>query len=144
MEVSPEELFPDCFSSFLNKDEVNSIRYLCNYTFLDVLDVTKNNKFPGQLVVSLDRNDLECFRGLIPFHVPYNKTEIIPWLDATTVDIPPVDFHIQSLPDNINNSVIVKNECLNLSDIEFGPEDTENFVFFSKMAILPCNIDFDI
>lgn len=71
-------------------DTVTSVRYLCNLTYSDVLDVSKNQKFPGTMVVSLSREHLPLLRGQPSSHLPYKPTDLWPWLEAMERPVPPL------------------------------------------------------
>lgn len=105
-------------------ESAQCIQYLCNTAFADVLDSSKNRKFPGSMVVSLSRTDLERLRGQAPIHKPYKSTDLLPWLD-------PVKRHIPPFPSTSENrkrsarlaTMRATGQSLDSTKIEFGTDD---------------------
>ena len=122
-----------------SKSEAEAAQYLCNFAYSDVLDPCKNSKFPGTLVVSLFRQDLEKIQGYPRIHVPYKKEEIIAWIHPVSRQIPPTFFHSTETQEPFPKKPPKK--PFHANHIEFG-EDC--FHCQTPLFYIPNKIDFGI
>ena len=124
-------------------DTLTSVRYLCNLAFSDVIDPTKNSKFPGTLVVSLNRTSLPGLKGQSNCHLPYKATDILPWIQPVDRQTPPT-IHISHNtvvyhpPKRI--SYLKTNKDFNTLKMDFGFDDL--FSFLSPLSVCYQNVDF--
>ena len=71
----------------------DAIRYLCNSVFRQHLKPCDNVKFPGTMVVSLARADIDRhLGGWTPVHQKYEKAHLLAWLQPNMLIIPPTRF----------------------------------------------------
>jgi hypothetical protein len=74
-------------------DTTHAIQYLCNLAFPESLvEPCANTKFPGSLVVSLSRQDVQKIRGTCPVHRPYKEAHILAWMTPMERHIPTVSI----------------------------------------------------
>lgn len=93
-EIIPTEVFSvGQVSEVDDLPTIQCLKYACNLPFGDVLNVFKNYKFPGQMVVSISKQHLKLIRGQRPPHIPYKVTDILPWFSSKPHKIPAVLPH---------------------------------------------------
>jgi len=127
--------------SLCEDEHVNECtRYLNNLAFNDSLDIIKNIKFPGALVVSLSRRDLPRLKGQPTAHLPYKPTDILCWMQPVDRNIPPVlKLQIQQARPK-KRLELFSEKALNLATVDFGFDDG----LFSFLGPLPLAVtDFD-
>lgn len=135
----------------MNEDTIVCARYICNLAFSDVLDPSKNNKFPGTIIPALSRNDLKKLTGQIGIHKAYKSTDIIPWIQPVERQTPPV-IDIQHINDTLNQNtsgsydkqvMFTQNaKELDVDKLDFGYSNHKLFEFMSPINILISDIDF--
>ena len=110
-------------------EERNVVQYYCNLPFQDVLNPSRNSKFPKAQVVSLSRSNLAKLGGLPMYHAPYAEAQIAAWFTARTHTVPTVHFHDTSNkfpgdagtgPVPPKRAVVRKNITFQTSQVDFG------------------------
>lgn len=73
----------------LSVNNVNHItHFFTNFAFEDSVELCSNVKFPGTMVVSLQKKDLHLFNGFKMHHACYEGSQIAKWIISETVAIP--------------------------------------------------------
>jgi hypothetical protein len=125
-----------------NQDYCDAVQYMCNLVFSEHLNVCKNSKFPGTMVVSLSRKELPLISGVRPIHRPYLPCHINAWLKHSNRPIPNLQFDTYTkvkLPLTIVKSA--NNSVSNMMNLEFGSCD--GLFEIPDVCMLLCeNIDF--
>jgi hypothetical protein len=101
-DIDLEQVFGSDCKRTRDKQLCNSIVYLCNLPFANVIDPFRNTKFTGTQVVSLGKKDLQVIKGVKREHIPYNKEEIFAWMAVKKQLIPPLHFDSNyTRPENL-------------------------------------------
>ncbi len=79
-------------SEVSSRAESHITKFFVNLAFGEHLDPCKNSKFPGSMVVSILRKDLDTIKGFRPKHIPYKSCEIVAWMHPVNHQIPPLAF----------------------------------------------------
>jgi hypothetical protein len=112
--------------SVANNRETNIVKYFCNYAFSEVLDPNKNIKFPGTMVDTVSRKDLDKMSGEHMIHVPYKSIEIVSWVNPVVRQFPYIDF--DTIKSSKKKKSRVKNIVFDTSSIDFGEKDTFDYM----------------
>jgi hypothetical protein len=115
-----------------SQTETDIVKYFINQTYSDVLDL-KNNKFPGTMVASLSRNDLETIRGISMLHFPYKKEEIVAWINPIKRQIPVISFKSEVKNKSWKNESTTKRKktIFESDSLDFG--DASGLFFFNDL-----------
>lgn len=135
-----------------NDDTIVCARYICNLAFSDVLDPTKNHKFPGSIFSTLSRPDLKKLLGQPGIHKPYRSTDIIPWIQPVERQTPPT-IDLQHTHETVSlhtgggsydKQIIFAQKArdLDTDKLDFGYSHAKLFEFMTPIHILISDIDF--
>lgn len=134
-EIVPTEVFSvGQVSEVDDLPTIQCLKYACNLPFRDVLNVYKNYKFPGQMVVSISKKHLPLIQGQRPPHLPYKITDILPWFNGKAHNIPVVLPHHS---DRQTGHVTV----LNSQFLDFGDKN-QMFDSCGPANVLIMSLDF--
>lgn len=103
----------------MNDTDVKYIQFVCNACFPDSFVKNENQKFPGAMVASLSRTEVQYMRGYDMVYKPYKLTEIIEWIKPQKHLLPPCFRR----PKQFGLPRIVKT----VAKIDYGPSDSKLF-----------------
>ncbi len=109
----------------LDLDTVHCVRTAVNEPFRAVLNVTKNDKFPGPMVVSLSRLHLrEHLAGEPSAHMAYPDEHVVPWVQARKRTLLPVGrSSLGSAGSGPFGRLLGKAPALDIMSVDFGTAD---------------------